>query len=280
MNACKNREQIIALLNKFEKRINDVVAHPKELEEPRAGLFASLSKIRRELLNLWSTQSGKMLSKFPELEKRYFELELMFQTAIREIGLENYQRRLHQEELLHGTTIKEELGLFRESLKRLRKPVREGKDFQQELLETISAKEKTGFILDKMERSRKTRVAFRKKAMELNIEFENIKKKIGEEEYLKTLHNTLKKLLRAFDHASRHESNYIYDFEDDLETCDLIEFILKELGNKAPNYIRKELRSADSKFKKIAPRLIRKFGYNLIEDYYPKSFWWRHLKNL
>ncbi|MFH1256799.1 MAG: hypothetical protein V1494_05925 [Candidatus Diapherotrites archaeon] len=123
---------------------------------------------------------------------------------------------------------------------------------------------------------------YKKQLVFLDKRFEEIKK-IKARYYEKVL-KELKELVRSYSIHVTNIKTITADFENFLNIRNSCEIIVRELEangyKKKLNELKQKIEEADEIFKQNAEFIAEKFkGFYTGEwDYYPKNFWWRHLK--
>ena len=118
------------------------------------------------------------------------------------------------------------------------------------------------------------------KIMPLDKLFKELIDRVGKKQYLAELESRLKQRIESYEYSIKHKMyEELHEFEFDLNTRDTIETMRCEIENEwaLDNTLKKKLRESDRKFKTVVIKLSKKFNIKNA-PWYPKSFWWRHLK--
>jgi len=121
-----------------------------------------------------------------------------------------------------------------------------------------------------------------KKLVALDKKLEKIKQKEG---YTEKVFQELTDMVAAYERAIKYKGLMLEDgneFTNDMDGRDICEILIKELeGKKDVSKLKERIKKADKELQKHAKKLFQKF-YEYYEsgewDYYPKEYWWRHLK--
>ncbi|MFH1664124.1 MAG: hypothetical protein ABH986_04940 [archaeon] len=150
----------------------------------------------------------------------------------------------------------------------------------------IRKRAKINFLLNYTKTNQITTPQYMKEQEEqlklLDKAFEKIKQK---KDYQEKLFQELSDSVVAYERAIKYIKIMFSnsdEFTNDLDGRDICEILLKELkGKKGVSEFKKRVEKTDNELKKHAPKLLKIF-YGYYEDggwdYYPKSYWWRHLK--
>ncbi|MBU2476682.1 hypothetical protein KKG83_04385 [Candidatus Micrarchaeota archaeon] len=148
----------------------------------------------------------------------------------------------------------------------------------------LSDRSKISFLLNYLKDTKTDTETFNLKEYEkilnfLDKKFEKIKQR---KDFQEKCLDELETLANNWTHTAQHTFSGPENFMHDLEWRDEYEAILKELkDDKEILKIKEKIKEADKKLQKTAPQLLKRFHdfYENSEwDYYPKSYWWRHLK--
>jgi chaperonin cofactor prefoldin len=146
----------------------------------------------------------------------------------------------------------------------------------------ICIREEINFLIDYLKNEEIEIETYEKQLSLLDKKFEAIKQKEG---YTEKLFKELTDLVAGYERAIKYIKIMFSnsdEFTNDLDGRDICEILIKELkGKKDISELKKRIEETDSELKKHAKKLFQRF-YGYYEsgewDYYPKSYWWRHLK--
>ncbi len=179
--------------------------------------------------------------------------------------------------------LKININFYRQSLEKIKLRLKEtqGKN-SYSVNPLLCDRNKTNFLLKylkELKNNTETVETFTKEFNLLDIKFNKIKKR---KDFLNNCLKELECLTNNWEHVINHVFPGYEDFTHDLEWRDDWEAVLIELeGKKDISELKKRIKEADSKLQSRAAELLKKFpeSYENKEwDYYPKTYWWRHLK--